>query len=304
MARIISVAKGTGGVTKLVEAYKAQYVELVPQKRNRVDARNVVPMIPSNQFQNLGASSQVVTYKTSEFTSGLNITQSRSSDLPLLVYKGTPKSDPLVFVGLGISNTKDEADAIMNGDLVPTNKTNDAITVVLEGENSLIYHGFSKLGVKGLANITGKRVFAMSDTLENLKAKPSDILEEFTKAYEEFTVGNKFIPNSLVINRKFFSIMEKQLSEYKTQKLVDAIANIGGGSMEITYSSYIVDENGKETIMFGEKDPNNYGFVEVVPAEPGEEYADGRDKIVPVEEKLSGVIARRPEAVMMFGGLA
>lgn len=304
----VKLKKSTKGnsplVTKLSGAFKASLEEIIEEKRIKLDARELIPAKPKGGIVGMTVGKRVIEYMKLGFSGKVNRSFTRGKSLPRLVFGKETVVKKLLFLGTELEIDKDMKDEIEGGDVLPKDLTNYPVKLILEDENDLLINGDDKLGLEGLANLTGRRdhiVVAGAKGTTTWKDKTGEeIVRDIVKAISEFEKDGKFQARTLACSSNLHYELESKYIKETTVTVLEDLKK-RGYSVKKNYS--LKDDLGQDTFAILDNTSENYFFVEVLPPGLTDDYKEGRSSINVFEEKLSEVIAPHPEAIMFLGGV-
>ena len=285
-------------VNPITDVYAGVLAEIIESKRVPLDAREIIPMITNTDGIDL--TSRMIMWVEYNFTGKTVITDLRPKTLPTIQADAVPKSAPLKWISVGIETTIDEEDDIKAGKVYPVNRTEQAFRVVAEGENTFLLDGFTKLGAKGfgaLAAVDGIHVVAAGKTWA--LSTGEEIVEDIRKMKVAMVTGKKFMAKTLALPQTLDLLLDRTYTGTgitSTGRTIREVLN------DRKYFDNIKSVLGIDSPVGLDDVQSNMGFVAAVNVTIGEEYKEGRNKITPIEEKISPFILFQPESVVKLTG--
>lgn len=296
------INKYNGKTFQLATAYMVALGKVVEERKDELKGRLLVPVGGAQVGIDIG--DKYVTYKATESRRIAEVVAERDDDIPLVEVNATDKFGKLHWIRSGHKFDIAEKDRIqsvekeMQSELLRL-KASETFYAVSEAENKEILEGNKKLGRAGLLTVDGKRTYSLGVNL--VTATGEQIVNAFVSAQDEFvtnpTSTGTYVARTLVIDN---TLHAKLLKSYGTQeyksiktileelKLFDNIVVIKNFKNPITQ---------KPTMLILDNVPEN--FQVIIPQEAtATEFEIGRTTYIPVEEKISEIIAYRPSAIM------
>ena len=176
-------------------------------------------------------------------------------------------------------------------------KSSETFYAVSEAENNELIHGNAKLGRQGLLTVDGKRTYNLGVNFTT--ATGEQIVDALTAAHLEFETGvtGKYNARTLVIDNSLHAKLLKSYGtqEYKTRLAV--IQELGLFGRIVPVKNLINKTTNKPTLLILDDVPENFQTI-IVQEATADEWEIARTTYVPVEEKLSEIVAFRPESIM------
>lgn len=307
------VKKGvTGGqvVTKINNAFKASAKAYVEEKRKRMEAINLIPVISKSTFPGIKSTTTIVEIPKIGFSiKEVKRSFERGKGLPRIVFGRDKLTKRLAWFGGEIVVDRQMEDEIKKGEVVPTSLTNGLVRVISEDQNSFLMEGDSELGLEGLANVTGSRLFIVEATGDNGGTPATEweyktglqLVEDVLGAVEAFEEDKKYKVDTIGFSPKFFGLLKRKRLENNVTALSDLKEQLPGVNMGNNID--LVDNNGEPAIVLLEKKAENFGTIQVEPIKNTKNYNDGPDAVQIFEGKMSEIIGINPEAIMFLEGV-
>lgn len=312
--KLVATKKSANGgqvITKINDAFKASAKNYVEEKRKRLEAINLIPVIDKSTFPGIKATTTIVEIPRLGFTiKSIQRSFERGKNLPRIVFGRAMITKRLAWFGGEIVLDRQMEDEIKNGEVVPVSITNSLVRVISEDQNSFLMTGDSELGLEGLSNVTGSRVYIVSATgINNEGAAATEwkwktgvqLVEDILEAVEEFEIDKKYKVDTIGLSPKFLALLKRKRLENNVTALVDLKAQLP--NVEIGENIDLIDNNGMPTIVLLEKKAENFGVIQAEPIKNTKNYTDGPDSVQIFEGKLSEIIATNPEAIMFLEGV-
>ena len=175
-------------------------------------------------------------------------------------------------------------------------KSSETFYAVSEAENNELIYGNEKLGRQGLLTVDGKRTYSLG---VNFATATEQIVDALTAAHLEFETGvtGKYNARTLVIDNSLHAKLLKSYGtqEYKTRLVV--IQELGLFGRIVPVKNLINKTTNKPTLLILDDVPENFQTI-IVQEATADEWEIARTTYVPVEEKLSEIVAFRPDSIM------
>lgn len=291
-------ATGTPMVPRIREAFKASMKTVIEEKRAVIDARLLIPSRRTSEVLGLTVAKRTIELTKIGFTGKVERTMTRGKDLPRAVYSKETILRKLLFLGMEIEIDRDMRDQIEDSIIMPTDLTTPVVKLILEDENELLMKGDEVIGLQGLSNLEGRRVYSVTKTWVDASGK--EIYDNVVMAAKEFGKDAQFKVITIAVHPDLWYELETKrvLETVETTVLVELQKEYN-----IIKSFSLVDDTGAAGVVILDNRPENYFFIEIMAPNNTATYNEKGNDVQIFEEKLSEVIAPYPKAVMFIEGV-
>ena len=290
-------------VDPIRDVYAGALAEVIETKRVPLEAREIIPIITNTSEMTI--TKRKIEWTEYNFTGKTVVTDLKPKTLPTIQADAVAKDAQLKWISVGIETTEDEEDDVKAGIVYPVSRTEQAFRIVAEGENSFLLDGFAKLGIKGLKGlVSGDGIHVVAAGKAWATATGEEILEDIRKMKVAMVTGKKFMAKTLALPQELDLILDKQYSYTSGGNTVVSEKTTRVVLEERKYFDNYKSIVGIDDPIGMDDSPSNMGFVPVSAITIGKEYMEGRNKITPIEEKISPFILFQPESVVKLSGTA
>lgn len=268
-----------------VEAWMNKWVE-DPVNKSVLKARAIIPVITSISAD---PSDEFIVVPRIKYTGQAIISNQRLRTLPLVEFETEKETSPLKFIGMGVEIGPDDRDKINAGKSNPGTKVNATLRIVAQNENDMLLgqlSGISGVNVYTCPNGGGGTALWADKT-------PEEILADINGMIAMHTSSAVFIARTLVVDS---SLMDKFISQVQTISTDELIDIMRRKNIIVEFVPNFGD------VMLTDNTESNFGFVEALALGRGTTYQEGRCDVIPIEEKITGVVLLQPQSITRAGG--
>ena len=285
---------------QLATTFMASLGVVLEERKDELVGRTVVP-IGGNQA-GIEIGDKYVTYRKTNSRRVAEVVAERDDDIPFTEVDGEDAFAKLHWIRSGHKFTVAEKDRILSVERdkqiqMFNLKASETFFAVSETENKELLFGNPKLKRAGLLTVEGKRTYALGINVTT--ATGEQIVDAFVAAQDEFVSGTKgtYTPRELLIDNTIYSKLLKSYgtNEYKTRLKV--IEELGIFTTIRKVRGLINPVTKTPTMLIVDNVPENFQTI-VVQEPTADEWEIARTTYVTVEEKISEIIAFRPESIM------
>nr|DAS43163.1 MAG TPA: capsid stabilizing protein [Caudoviricetes sp.] len=273
---------------------------VLEERKDELKGRMIVPIGGDQSGIQIG--DKYVQYSSVSSRRVAEVVSERDDDIPFTEVDAKDKFAKLHWIRSGHKFSIAEKDKIISVEREKQTKlfnlkASETFYAISETENKELLYGNEKLDRQGLLTVDGKRSFTLGVNLST--ATGEQVTDAFVKAALEFTTGAKGTYNArtLVIDNTLHAELMKSYGtqEYKTRLRVIEELGLFGNIVVVKGLKNPVSQ--KATMLILDNVPENFQAI-VVQEATGDEWEIGRTTYVAVEEKISEIVAFRPESIM------
>lgn len=285
---------------QLATSFMAALGVVLEERKDELVGRSLVPIGGDQAGIQIG--DKYITYKKVNSRRVAEVVAERDDDIPFTEVDGEDAFAKLHWIRSGHKFTIAEKDRILSVEKEKqvkmfNLKSAETFYAVSEAENNELIYGNAKLGRQGLLTVNGKRTYNLG--VDFSTATGEQVVDAFTAAQVEFETGvkGKYNARTLVIDNTLHAKLLKSYGtqEYKTR--LSVIQELGLFGRIVVVKNLINKTTNKPTLLILDDVPENFQTI-VVQEATADEWEVARTTYVPVEEKLSEIIAFRPESIM------
>ena len=285
---------------QLATSFMAALGVVLEERKDELVGRSLVPIGGDQAGIQIG--DKYITYRKVNSRRVAEVVAERDDDIPFIEVDGEDAFAKLHWIRSGHKFTIAENDRILSVEKEKqvkmfNLKSAETFYAVSEAENNELIYGNAKLGRQGLLTVNGKRTYNLG--VDFSTATGEQVVDAFTAAQVEFETGvkGKYNARTLVIDNTLHAKLLKSYGtqEYKTR--LSVIQELGLFGRIVVVKNLINKTTNKPTLLILDDVPENFQTI-VVQEATADEWEVARTTYVPVEEKLSEIIAFRPESIM------
>lgn len=285
---------------QLATAFMVSLGVVLEERKDELLGRSLVPVGGEQVGVQIG--DKYVTYRKTNSRRVAEVVAERDDDIPFTEVDGEDAFAKLHWIRSGHKFTIAEKDRILSVEREKqiqmfNLKSSETFYAVSEAENNELIHGNAKLGRQGLLTVDGKRTYNLGVNFAT--ATGEQIVDALTAAHLEFETGvtGKYNARTLVIDNSLHAKLLKSYGtqEYKTRLAV--IQELGLFGRIVPVKNLINKTTNKPTLLILDDVPENFQTI-IVQEVTADEWEIARTTYVPVEEKLSEIVAFRPDSIM------
>lgn len=283
----------------LIDVYSRMLADYILEKRTPTFARDILPKIAVNSDMDVALKHLV--YVKYTFDGKADISDLRQKTLPVINEGAESHTVNLRWLSVGIETDPNKEDDIRTGKVKPVNAIQRAFKIITETEDSFLLDGFTALSAKGLNDdkLAGIHLVTAGKTWATSTGE--EIVEDIRKMHVAMVTGMKYTARTLALPQEFDLLLDKIYTN-KAGQAIDSAKTTREVLMGKNFYQNHKVVLGITAPMLLDDISENFGFVEILPVTVGEEYSEGRNKISPVEEKISEFILINPESIVRLSG--
>src|SRR5699024_3416762 len=194
--------------------------------------------------------------------------------------------------------------ASMAGQPVDSTKAEIARRAIAEKENSMIFVGDKKVGLKGVANADGIQVVNAPKTFATMTSE--EIVETIRKARSKITTipGMRTSRLKLLVASQPYEELDRRYGEYDARSIKTIIQ--GNGWFDQIIPVYDLDgagESGSDSLIIMDTAPSTCEILLPMDITRFEEEWAYPNWKVPFEERCGGALIRRPYGIVRVDGI-
>lgn len=291
---------------QLATAFMVSLGIVLEERKDELVGRMIVPI--GGAQAGIGIGDKHVTYKATNTRRVAEVVVERNDDISFTDTEAEDRFAKLHWIRSGFKQSIEEKDNILSHEKdIQTQlfnlKANETFYAISEKENDEILYGNDKLQRAGLLTVSGKRVYdgTAGGTIDLSTATGEQVIDMIVAAQLEFTnsknVKGKYNARTLVIDNTLYAKLLKSYGtqEYKTR--LSIIQELGLFNNIVSVKGLVNPTTKKPTALILDNVPENFQAI-VVQEATAAEWEIGRTTYVAVEEKISEIVAFRPEAIM------
>ena len=292
-----------GKTFQLATAFMVALARVVEERKDELKGRLVVPVGGEQVGVQIG--DKYVTYRKTNSRRVAEVVAERDDDIPFTEVESVDKFAKLHWIRSGHKYDIAEKDRILSVsdgekqsrlfDL----KASETFYAVSEAENNEILYGNDKLKRAGLLTVDGKRSYSLGVDLAT--ATGEQVVDALVAAREEFVnssqIKGTYEARTLVIDNTLYSKLLKSYGTQEYKSRLKVIEELGIFENIVVIKNFKNPVTSKPTMLILDNVPDNFQVI-IVQEATADEWEIGRTTYVPVEEKLSEVLAFRPKSIM------
>ena len=228
-----------------------------------------------------------------------------ADDLPLVDTDMKRFQQPIFTIAAGVRFSVQEIrQAQLTGQSVDATKSETARRAIAEKENSFIFSGDVKVGVKGVVN--GEGIQVMNAPKKWKDATSEEIVEQVRQARAKITTipGFRTASLKLIVSSEQYEQLDRRYGEYDARTILKVIQERGWfSSIEAVYDLDGAGTSGSDCFIIMDTRPSTCEILlpmDITRFEQEWAYPNWK---VPFEERCGGALIRTPYAIIRVDGI-